>query len=72
MAGGGGSYTGGNGYTIPYKLSSNDNATYTAAVGAALVTFTGTSVTQATPSKVVGAVNNSGKVTFSSFTGNFQ
>ena len=72
MAGGGGSYTGGNGYKVPYKLSSNDNATYAAAVGAALVTFTGTSVTQTPASTVVGAVDANGKVTFSSFTGNFQ
>ncbi len=43
MGGGGGSYTGGNGYAIPTKLSSNENGTYTQTNAAQAVTIVGTS-----------------------------
>ena len=77
MAGGGGNYLG---YTVPFKMSSNDNATYTAAVVAGTgtagsVTFTGTSMTTPDASTVVGAVDGGGKLTFDAstgFTGDFK
>ena len=69
MGGGGGTFVG---YTIPLKMSSNDNATYVpSGQTAVLVTFTGTSVSgngtiantfSATTGKVTGAYT---------FTGNF-
>ena len=73
MAGGGGDFKG---YTVPFKMSSNDNATYKAAVTAGTgtagdVTFTGTSNSTATASTVVGKVIADGTVSFSSFTGEF-
>src|SRR5512140_2707392 len=47
MGGGGSKYNtggqGGNGYTIPTKLASNENGTYTCTKTATAVTFTGTS-----------------------------
>ena len=43
MGGGGGSYAGGNGYSIPTKLASNENGTYTSTNAAQAVTFVGTS-----------------------------
>ena len=69
MGGGGGTFVG---YTIPLKMSSNDNATYVpSGQTAVLITFTGTSVAgngtvantfSATTGKVTGAYT---------FTGNF-
>jgi hypothetical protein len=52
MAGGGSSYTGGNGYKIPARMSSNDNGTYVAPAANPLV-ITGTSKTY--PSATVKA-----------------
>jgi hypothetical protein len=73
MGGGGGStYVG---YTIPFKMSSNDNATYSCGTpGAATITVTGTSTREATTSTCAGTMNANGQVTFGSgaFTGNFQ
>jgi hypothetical protein len=76
MAGGSGDYSGGLGYKIPFKMSSNDNATYTCAVTAGSgttgsVQFTGKSVTASQTSNVIGSVDAGGRVTFSSFTGDF-
>jgi len=72
MAGGGGEYTN---YNIPYKMSSNDNATYAAVPSgtgtSAVVTFTGSSMSSGNLSTVVGAVDAEGRLTFSSFTGDF-
>jgi flagellar basal body-associated protein FliL len=74
MGGGGGSsYVG---YTIPFKMSSNDNATYTAAVTAPTIIITGTSTRETTTSQVIGTLDANGKMTFTpastAFTGNFQ
>ena len=43
MGGGGGSYTGGSGYSIPSKLASNENGSYTRTNAAQSVTLVGTS-----------------------------
>jgi hypothetical protein len=62
MAGGGSSYTGGTGYHIPARMSSNDNATYTAPAANPLV-ITGTSKTY--PTGIITAnVSALGVVTF--------
>ena len=55
MGGGGGSYTG---FTIPSKMSSNDNATYTAVAAAATVIYTATSPN----GTVTATVNDEGKL----------
>jgi hypothetical protein len=73
MAGGGGVY---DNYTIPAKLSSNDNATYAATVvtgAGGTVTIVGTSSSTPNASTVTGVVDATGKVTFTatSFTGDF-
>ena len=70
MGGGGGTFAG---YAVPYKMSSNDNATYVGTPsGTASCSFTGTSHTNS--GTVTGVVDNTGKVTFGSgaFTGDFQ
>jgi hypothetical protein len=71
MAGGASDYTK---YTVPFKMSSNDNATYVASAGSTTsLTFTGTSHTNS--GTVVGKVDNLGKVTFdpsTGFTGDFK
>jgi len=71
MGGGAGDYTK---YTVPFKMSSNDNATYVASAGSTTsLTFTGTSHTNS--GTVVGTVDNLGKVTFdpsTGFTGDFK
>jgi hypothetical protein len=70
MGGGGGTFVG---YTTPYKMSSNDNATYVASAQSTTnCTFTGTSHTN--NGTVAGSVDATGKVTFGSgaFTGDFQ
>lgn len=68
MAGGGGSYVG---YDIPFKMSSNDNATYVASAQSDVnCTFTGT--THVNTGTVIGSVDGEGKLTFSDFTGDFQ
>jgi hypothetical protein len=70
MAGGGSSYTGGNGYTLPLRMATNDNATYSAPPADPLV-ITGTSITY--PGSTVSAqVNALGVVSAWTFTGDFQ
>jgi len=63
-------------YTVPYKMSSNDNATYAAVAIAATVTITGTSTRETPTSTVVGVIDATGKMAFTpastAFTGNFQ
>ena len=71
MAGGGGTYVG---YTIPFKMSSNDNATYVASAQSTTnCTFTATSHTN--NGTVIGSVDQTGKVSFDAstgFTGDFK
>jgi hypothetical protein len=71
MAGGGGQY---DGYVIPTKLSSNENATYTSTVTAGKagnVQFVGTS-TSVTDGSVTATVNAQGVISFDSFGAAFQ
>ena len=74
MAGGGSSYTGGTGYKIPARMSSNDNATYelTPAPTATTVTILGKSILyKSTSSTVTAVVNQLGVVNGWAFTGDF-
>lgn len=70
MGGGGGSYTGGNGYAIPTKLASNDNGTYTATNAAQAVTFVGTS-SQGYGS-VTAVCDSTGRLGSFTYAGQFQ
>lgn len=72
MAGGGGMY---DNYAIPSKLSSNENATYSATITTGKggsIEFTGTSTSTANASTVVANVDAAGVIHFTSFTGDFQ
>ena len=64
MGGGGGVYTG---FTIPSKMSSNDNATYTAVATAATVVYTATSPN----GTVTATVNDEGKLGTWVYTASF-
>ncbi len=69
MAGGGGTYTG---YTIPFRMSSNDNATYPApTVGANTIVFTATSTANPSNGTVTTTLTADGKLTTWVYTGNF-
>ena len=70
MAGGGGSYTGGNGYSIPSKLASNDNGTYTRTNAAQSVTFVGTS--SQGYGTVTAVCDSSGRLGNFTYTGQMQ
>ena len=64
MGGGGGVYTG---FTIPSKMSSNDNATYMAVATAATVVYTATSPN----GTVTATVNDEGKLGTWVYTASF-
>jgi hypothetical protein len=68
MGGGAGSYTG---WTIPVKMSSNENGTYSATPSAATCVINGYSVTNAGCS-VTANIGSDGRVTSMSFAGDFQ
>jgi hypothetical protein len=70
MAGGGGSYTGGNGYSIPSKLASNENGTYTRTNAAQAVTLVGTSVQGY--GTVTAVCDSAGRLGNFTYTGQFQ
>jgi hypothetical protein len=71
MGGGGGSYIGGtSGYTIPVKMKSNANATYTSVANATDVTLTGTSGQYS--ATVVAVLNSAGELGAWTYTGDFQ
>ena len=67
MGGGGGAYTG---YTIPTKLQSNENGTFTVAAGAASVTFTATSGQGY--GTVAATADSTGRLATFTYTGQFQ
>jgi hypothetical protein len=70
MAGGAGSYVG---YTIPGKMASNANATYTCTAAANSVTFTAVA-TSNTANTVTAQIDTDGKFVQSAwaYTGDFQ
>ena len=70
MAGGAGSYSG---YSIPSKMASNANATYTCTATANSVTFTAVSASN-TANTVTAQIDTDGKFVQSawSYTGDFQ
>ena len=70
MGGGAGSYTG---WTIPTKMSSNENGTYSITNNGTTVDITGTSTTNS-GCAVTGHVQSDGRVSMSSadFTGDFK
>ncbi len=70
MGGGGGSYTGGNGFAIPTKLQSNDNGTYTRTNAAQAVTFVGTSGQGY--GTVTAVCDSTGRLGSFTYTGQFQ
>ena len=67
MGGGGGAYTG---YTIPTKLVSNDNGSFTRAAAAQSVTFVGTSGQGY--GTVTAVCDSTGRLTSFTYTGQFQ
>jgi hypothetical protein len=70
MGGGGGSYTGGNGYAIPTKLASDDNGSFTASNAAQAVTFVGTSGQGY--GTVTAVCDSTGRLGSFTYTGQFQ
>ena len=70
MGGGGGSYTGGNGYAIPLKLASNDNGSFTATNAAQAVTFVGTS--NQGYGAVTAVCDSTGRLGNFTYSGQFQ
>jgi hypothetical protein len=70
MGGGNNAYTN---FSIPVKMSSNENGTYTATIGADAVTLQGSNVAS-TDNWVKGIVGSDGRVTMgsSSFNGEFK
>ncbi len=68
MGGGSGAYTG---YSIPVKMATNENATYTATAGAASVAIVATSVQNSTNTINV-TVDSDGKLGSWSYAGDFQ
>jgi len=70
IAGGGGSYTGGNGYSIPSKLASNENGTFTRTNAAQAVTFVGTS--SEGYGTVTAVCDSTGRLGNFTYTGQFQ
>ena len=75
MGGGGGVYDATKGaaqaYSIPFKMSSNDNATYTLVVAEPTVTFTGTSTANPSNGTVKADLDGNGKLSNFVFSGNF-
>jgi hypothetical protein len=77
MGGGGGVYDASRGatagYTIPFRMSSNDNATYsTSSVGADAITFVGTSTTNPSNGTVTTTLDADGKLGTWVYTDNFE
>ena len=70
MGGGGGSYTGGSGFTIPTKLASNDNGTFTGTNAAQAVTIVGTSAQGY--GTVTAVCDSTGRLGNFTYTGQFQ
>lgn len=70
MGGGSGSYTGGSGYAIPSKLSSNENGTYTRTNAAQSVTFVGTSAQGY--GTVTAVCDSTGRLGSFTYAGQFQ
>jgi hypothetical protein len=70
MGGGGGTYTGGSGYTIPTKLVTNENGSYTRTNAAQAVTFVGTSASGY--GTVTAVCDSSGALGSFTYTGQFQ
>ena len=70
MGGGGGSYTGGNGFVIPTKLASDDNGTYTGSNAAQAVTIVGTSAQGY--GTVTAVCDSTGRLGSFTYTGQFQ
>jgi hypothetical protein len=69
MAGGGGaSYVG---YTIPFRMSSNDNATYVCTPAAGTCQFVGTSTANPSNGTVTATMDANGKLGTFVFSGNF-
>jgi hypothetical protein len=70
MGGGANSYTG---FSIPVKMSSNENGTYVATIAADAVTIQGSNIS-ATDNWVKGVVGSDGRVSMaaSSFNGEFK
>jgi type II secretory pathway pseudopilin PulG len=68
MAGGDGKYTG---FSIPSKMSANENATYTSSVTADAITITAKS-TQDVSNTVVVVINSAGKLGSWTYGGAFQ
>jgi hypothetical protein len=70
MAGGGGSYTGGNGYSIPSKLASNENGSFTRTNAAQAVTIIGTSGQGY--GTITAVCDSAGRLGNFTYTGQFQ
>jgi len=70
MAGGGGSYTGGNGYSIPSKLASNENGSFTRTNAAQAVTIVGTSGQGY--GTITAVCDSTGRLGNFTYTGQFQ
>jgi hypothetical protein len=70
MAGGGGSYTGGNGYSIPSKLATNENGTFTRTNAAQAVTFVATS--SQGYGTVTAVCDSTGRLGSFTYAGQFQ
>ena len=70
MGGGGGSYTGGNGYVVPTKLASDDNGTFTRTNAAQAVTFIATS--SQGYGTVTAVCDSTGRLGSFTYTGDFQ
>ena len=68
MGGGQGSYTG---YSIPTKMATNENASYSASAAANAITITATSA-QYTTNTVVAVVDTDGKLGGWTYGGDFQ
>jgi hypothetical protein len=71
MGGGQGDYTGGGGFSIPSKMRTNENATYTWSNAANEITFTAVSAQNPTNTVVV-KVGSEGRLTGWVYTGDFQ
>jgi len=70
MAGGGGSYTGGNGYSIPSKLASNENGSFARTNAAQAVTIVGTSGQGY--GTITAVCDSTGRLGNFTYTGQFQ
>ena len=68
MGGGQGNYTG---FSIPSKMKSNENGTYTSSISGSTVVFSATSA-QNTTNSVTVTLNSEGKLSGWSYGGDFQ